>query len=142
MKKGIKTTEFVSYLKKIILKGELPKPLTQETTIILHEMMTNYEITFFDYFSDLAVVVSQLVILSENHKKIGAHLVIKNIAKILERKGINLSHQKFEGFYESVIEIFDYLKEKSPLTFPIRINSLKKEIEAGKYKRIVSSKLK
>lgn len=142
IKKNNKITEFSINLKERVLIGDVPKKLTQEGNDILYEMVTKYENTFIDYFSDLAEVVSQLVISSEIHKKIGAHLVIKYIAKFLSEKDINLSHQNFEGFYESVKEIFDFLKEKFPSIFPNRSSSQEREVKQGDYERIVSSKLK
>lgn len=142
MKKDIKTSEFATHLKENILIGSVPKQLTQKNIDILYEMVTKYEDIFIDYFSDLAEVVRQLVISSEIHKKIGAHLVIKYIAKFLAGKGINLSHQNFESFYKSIIEIFDFLKEKFPFLFSIRSNIQEKEEGQGDYEKIVGSKLK
>ena len=142
IKKDIKISEFATHLKENILIGNLPKQLTQEGIDVLYKMVTKYEDIFFNYFSDLGEIIRQLVISSEIHKKIGAHLVIKYIAKFLAGKGISLSHQKFEGFYKSIIEIFDFLKEKFPLLFPIRSNIQEKEEGQGDYERIVGSKLK
>ena len=144
----LEPSDLVLLLREKILENiDLPKQLTQKHINMLRELATEYQDTFVKYFSDLADIINQLIVSSKVNKKIGARLRIRSLVDFLEEKDINLL-QKSKTFYYSVLEIFDFLKEKFPNFFPTRIKikeklpkneRIKKEDE---YRRIVSSKLK
>jgi hypothetical protein len=139
MKKGIKTAEYATYLKKNILMRNRPSELIPKNIDILYEMVTKYEDIFAVYFSNLAEIVKQLVVSSEIHKKIGAQILIKNITKFLMEKGISLCSTSFDSFNKSVLEIYDILKGRFPLVFP---NKSYSQIRQENYEIIVGTKLK
>ncbi|MBA7630707.1 hypothetical protein ES703_38231 [subsurface metagenome] len=144
----VKTSELVIHLRNKVLKNiNLPKELTTENIDILLEMATQYKDPFINYFSDLAEVVKQLTISSIAHKEINAHLIIKDLAKFLEEKGINLL-QTSKTFYHSIIDIFDFLRKEYSDFFPIRSRtqiSLPKKGSMRRhniYRKIIGFKLK
>ena len=147
-KRGTEVKEIISQLKDDInKKRNLPKELTREDKKLLTDLMTNQTEEFDKIFSDLTEVVKILYSLSVVHKKIGARINIKHIAEDLDKKGINLS-QDFVYFYDSILNIFKFLKQMFPSIFSIDPHSrgglpdmegFEKEIE---YRRIVGSRIK
>jgi len=141
--KEIKTTDLVSRLKENILKNtNLPKLLTQEDINSLREMITHYIDQFDKYFSDLAEVVKILILYSRTPKKINARISIKPLAYLLNEKEINLLHI-FETLYLSVLEIYDFLKEKFPDFFPKRFQKILSEDQSRtEYRTLVGNNIK
>jgi hypothetical protein len=146
--KTIETSKLVLLLKnKIIQNNNLPQKLNQKDIKILQTMVTQYLNDYHKYFSDLVEIIKQLIISSKVYRKLNAHIVIKYLVDLLERKDVHLL-QKPKVFHYSVIQIFDFLKEKSPNFFPTRIHTqeklspnetLKREME---YRRILGMKIK
>ncbi len=144
----VKTSELVIHLRNNILKNiNLPKELTTENIDVLLEMATQYKDPFIKYFSDLVEVIKQLTISSIAHKEINAHLIIKNLAKFLEKKGINLL-QSSKTFYHTIVDIFDFLRKEYPDFIPIRSRTQKSLPKKGNvrrhniYRKIIGFKLK
>jgi len=146
--KNNKTHNIVSQLENDIKNNtNLPNQLTQEEILFLHSLMTKQREEFLKYFSDLTEVIRHLFGSCVVHKKIGALLIIKYIAKDLNSKGVNLS-QNFVSFYESVKNIFDFLKKRFPNIFPIRsrtekgLSNKERHKKNIKYRRIVGNRIK
>jgi len=110
-------------------------------------MINQYQDTFIKYFSHLAEMLTQLIKSCKIHKEIGATLVVKYIAEFLNDRGINLL-QKSTVFYQSLIEIYDFLNDSFTDFFPIRSRthknlSIKEKLKRhNDYRKIVAFKLK
>ncbi len=142
----MKTHEMVINLKRNF-KPALIKQLSKREMTLLNDLYIKKEDIFTKYISELVVVVKELVISSLINKKIKARFTIKYLAEYLYNKEISLL-QDFDGFYSSIIEIFDFLKKKFPNSFPSRTLSLKGLSKKAKYKktidyrRVVGSRIK
>ena len=137
----IEISKLVSCLRENILKSlDLPKQLKEKDIKVLYKLATHYRDEFTKYFTDLVEIVKHLFISSKIHKKIGAHLMVKPLAKFLNEEEINL-FQTSEVFSRSIRDIFDFLSEKFPNFFPFRAHTQKKESEYH-YRKIIGYKLK
>jgi len=142
----MKTHELVLNLKRNF-KLALIKQLSKREMTLLNDLSIQKEDIFIQYFSELVVVVKELVISSRMNKKINARFTVKYLAEYLYNKEISLL-QDFDGFYSSIIEIFDFLKKKFPNSFPSRTLSLKGLSKKAKnkkiidYRRVVGSRIK
>ncbi|MBA7515036.1 hypothetical protein ES705_07074 [subsurface metagenome] len=116
--------------------------MTQEGIKILNRMLIQYENEFNKYFSDLLNVIQGIITYSQVPLRIKAHFKIRPLVDDLYKKNINLLHG-FTNFYYSVIEIYDFLKERFPYDFPKRFNrSLSEKYEKQEYVNIVGQKIK
>jgi len=139
--KKIETSEIIFHLKeKVLKKINLPNQLNEKDVETLFKMATQYEDTFIKYFSDLAEIIKQLIISSNVHKKIGAHLIINNIAELLKERGIHLFTPS--ELSKAMVEIFDFLKKNNPIFFSNRAYTQDADIYRNEYAKIVGSKLK
>ncbi|TFG22642.1 MAG: hypothetical protein EU529_09920 [Promethearchaeota archaeon] len=138
--KEIDSLKIAIFIIDNILKSEnLPNQLKQEDLNMLHELITLDRENLLKYLTDLVEVIRQLIISSKVYKKIEAYMEIKGIADFLWEKGINFFKSQ-KGFYRIVLQIFDFLKEQYPDTFPSKMYS--KDFPTQDYKKIVSGKLK
>ena len=122
----------------ILNKKNLPNQLSDRDVDILKDFLIQEEGVFIKYFSDLGEIVKQIMILSRIIKKLRAQVIIKFIAKTLEKKNIDLDMSS-SNFSRSIAEIYDFLKQKHPRVFPPRAYTQKRHNE---FKKIVGSKMK
>ena len=86
---NIETHEMVLDLKRNF-KPALIKQLSRREMTLLNDLYIKKEDIFTQYFSELVVVVKELVISSLMHKKINARFTVKYLAEYLYNKEISL----------------------------------------------------
>ncbi|TFG10158.1 MAG: hypothetical protein EU535_08490 [Promethearchaeota archaeon] len=128
-------------------KSNLSDQLTQKDISILKDIIAQDQDSFIKYFSELVEVIGYLIDSSMVHRKIKAHLIVKNLAEFMYKKGINLL-QNFGMFYQSVREVIVILKKNYPNFFPILYRSEKgltyknRQEKRSRYIKIVGSRIK
>jgi len=132
--KNTNNFELVSLLKhNIENNSNFCDVLSKSETTILNNIFSQDKDSFLNYFDTLAEVVRHLILTSEIHLEIRAHITIKYLANSLEKKGITLG-QKLTTFKATMIEIYDYIKnsEYSEI-LPMRSHTQKPLAKEEKY---------
>ncbi|TKJ22166.1 MAG: hypothetical protein CEE42_13205 [Promethearchaeota archaeon Loki_b31] len=116
-KSGSKISNYALDLQKNCDK--LRRLLSKEDLLLIQELYKNHFDKSVKYFSELAETIKYLYTISIMYKKIRTNLIIKPLAKYLFNKEITM-FQGFKTFYNSIIEIFDFLYKKFPDILPKR----------------------
>ena len=138
-KKNLNENIILSLELDILNSTNLLNQLNKKEIELLNILISNQRDDIIKYFSDLIEVINIFFDISKFYKIIGAPLIIKPIAESLFKNEINL-FQSFKIFYQSIIEIYDYLKTNFPKDFIKRARMDTKEDQF--YTNLIGSNIK